>query len=81
MQKPIKAQDGMTPEQRQKIMLASSKAWRKQYDWLCRYFPEEEARDYAEEMTQVTEGKKTETERSPYEIRREMERSPVGIQR
>jgi hypothetical protein len=59
MQTPIKAQD-------------SANAWYRQYKRLQSYFPEEEAREYAEEITQVAEGRKRETERSPHEIRREM---------
>jgi hypothetical protein len=50
----------------------STKTWRKWYDWLQWYFPHEEAHEYAEELTQVTEGKKRETERSSHEIKREM---------
>ena len=57
--------------------------WKKNFDaapkpggngtiWLQWYFPDEEAHDYAEELTQVAEGRKRETERSPHEIRREM---------
>jgi hypothetical protein len=50
----------------------SAKAWYRQYEWLQSYFPEEEAREYAEEVTQVAQGRKRETEKSPHEIRREM---------
>ena len=50
----------------------STAVWSKWYDWLQWYFPDEEAREYAEELTQVAEGRKRETERSPHEIRREM---------
>ena len=69
MQKPIKPQDQMTLEQR---LRASTEAWFKRYERLQWAFPEEEAHEYAEEMTQVAEGKKRETQRSPYEIKREM---------
>jgi hypothetical protein len=50
----------------------SAKTWSKWYDWLQWHFPDEEAHEYAEELTQVAEGRKRETERSPHEIRREM---------
>jgi hypothetical protein len=50
----------------------SAKAWARRYDWLRWYFPDEEAHEYAEQVTQVAEGRKHETERSPHEIRREM---------
>jgi hypothetical protein len=50
----------------------SSETWGKWYDWLQWYFPDEEAHEYAEELTQVAEGRKRETERSPHEIKREM---------
>jgi hypothetical protein len=49
-----------------------AEAWARRYDWLRWYFPDEEAHEYAEELTQVAEGGKRETERSPHEIRREM---------
>jgi hypothetical protein len=50
----------------------STAVWSKSYDWLQWHFPDEEAHEYAEEMTQVAEGRKRETERSAHEIRREM---------
>ena len=50
----------------------SAETWRRWYDWLQWYFPDEEAHEYAEELTHVAEGRKRETERSPQEIRREM---------
>lgn len=56
----------------EKELRRSAETWRKWYDWLQWYFPDEEAHDYAEELTQVAEGRKRETERSPHEIRREM---------
>ena len=59
MQPAIKAQE-------------SAKAWVRRYDWLQYHFPDDEAREYADEMTEVAEGRKRETERPPHEIRREM---------
>jgi hypothetical protein len=56
----------------EKELRRSAETWRKWYDWLQWYFPDEEAHDYAEELTQVAEGRKRETERSPHEIKREM---------
>jgi hypothetical protein len=50
----------------------SAAIWSKWYDLLQWYFPDEEAHEYAEELTQVAEGRKRETERSPHEIKREM---------
>jgi hypothetical protein len=50
----------------------SAETWGRWYDWLQWYFPDEEAHEYAEELTQVAEGRKRETERSPHEIKREM---------
>jgi len=50
----------------------SAAVWRKWYDWLQWYFPDEEAHDYAEELTEVAEGRKRGTERPAHEIRREM---------
>jgi hypothetical protein len=51
---------------------AGAETWGKWFDWLQWYFPDEEAHEYAEELTQVTEGRKREAERSPHEIKREM---------
>lgn len=59
--------DDLTEELRR-----SAETWGRWYDWLQWYFPDEEAHEYAEELTQVTEGRKRETERSPHEIKREM---------
>ena len=62
----------MAHERLEKTLRASADRWRKHYDWLCWYFPDEEAHEYAEELTEVQEGRKRETERPPHEIRREM---------
>jgi hypothetical protein len=35
----------------------SAAVWSKWYDWLQWYFPDEEAHEYAEELTQVAEGR------------------------
>jgi hypothetical protein len=50
----------------------STAVWSKWYERLQWSFPDEEAHEYAEELTQVAEGRKREPERSPHEIKREM---------
>jgi hypothetical protein len=65
------AKEVMVDDQLEKLQ-RSAVVWSKWYDWLQWYFPDEEAHEYAEELTQVAEGRKRETERSPHEIRREM---------
>jgi len=55
----------MAHEQLDKTIRASAETWRKHYDGLCWYFPAEEAHEYAEELTQVAEGRKRETESLP----------------
>ncbi len=50
----------------------SADVWFRHYEWLRTYFSDEEAHEYAEEITQVAEGRKHETDRSQHEIRREM---------
>jgi|SRR5215470_16925553 len=66
--KPRTAQDDLiTPE-----LGASLKAWRERYDWLSSHFDFDEAHEYAEEMTQVAERQKGETERSRDDIKRDM---------
>jgi hypothetical protein len=49
-----------------------AKTWSRWYDWLQWHFRDEEAHEYAEELTQVEEGRKREIERSPLEIKQEM---------
>ncbi|PYK40216.1 MAG: hypothetical protein DME49_01140 [Verrucomicrobia bacterium] len=50
----------------------SAKLWARWYDRLRWYFTDEEAHEYAEEVTEVAEGRKRDSERSPQEIRRDM---------
>lgn len=61
----------MTPDE-ERIMRANAEAWCKRHDALSWQFPEEEARDYADAMSDVAEGKKANMERSPHEIKQEM---------
>jgi hypothetical protein len=51
------------PEDPFKNFQRSAAICSKWYDWLKWYFPDEEAHEYAEELTQVAEGRKRETER------------------
>ena len=51
----------------------STERWFRHYNWLQRYFSDEEAHQYAEELTEVDENRKPHVERSPFEIKREME--------
>lgn len=43
----------------EKELRRSAETWRKWYVWLQWYFPDEEAHEYAEELTQVTDRQKT----------------------
>src|SRR6516162_8540770 len=60
----------MTPGE--KKLQSDAAAWVKRYESLCYSFDDNEAREYAEEMSQVAEGRKDATQKSPHDIRREM---------
>jgi hypothetical protein len=51
----------------------STDRWFRHYEWLQRYFSDEEAHQYAEQLTEAGEERNPSTERSPVEIKREME--------
>lgn len=51
----------------------ATERWVRHYEWLQRYFSHEEANEYAEELTQAGEERQPKIERSPLEIKREME--------
>jgi hypothetical protein len=51
----------------------STERWVRHYEWLQRYFAHEDAHQYAEELTEAREQRRPHVERSPLEIKREME--------
>jgi len=51
----------------------STERWLRHYEWLQRYFSDEAAHQYAEELTEEGEHRTALVERSPQEIKREME--------
>jgi hypothetical protein len=51
----------------------STERWFRHYEWLQRYFSDEEAHQYAEELTEAGEDRKPRIGRSSSEIKREME--------
>src|SRR6266404_5077563 len=61
----------MTPDE-ERSMHANAEAWCKRYELLCWHFEDDEAREYAEEMSQIAERRKDAMQRSPHEIKQEM---------